>query len=32
LAAALGRLSEHLIDHLDYEEEAVSPTLRSWTG
>jgi hypothetical protein len=32
LAAALDGLSEHLIEHLDYEEEAVSPTLRSWTG
>ena len=32
LAAALDRLSEHLLVHLDYEEEALSPTLRSWTG
>ena len=32
LAAALDRLSEHLLVHLDYEEEALNPTLRSWTG
>jgi hypothetical protein len=25
-------LSEHLLEHLDYEEKAVSPTLRSWSG
>jgi hypothetical protein len=32
LAAALDDLSEHLLEHLDYEEKAVSPTLRSWSG
>ena len=32
LAAALDSLSEHLLEHLDYEEEALSPTLRSWAG
>jgi len=31
LAAALEILSEHLLEHLDYEEKSVSPTLRSWT-
>jgi Hemerythrin HHE cation binding domain len=32
LVAALDSLAEHLLAHLDYEEEALSPTLRSWTG
>ena len=29
LAAALDRLADHLIEHLDYEEEALGPTLNS---
>lgn len=32
LVGALDSLSENLLAHLDYEEEALSPTLRSWTG
>jgi hypothetical protein len=31
LAATLDDLAEHLLEHLDYEEKAVSPTLRSWS-
>ena len=31
LVAALEILSEHLLEHLDYEEKSVSPALRSWT-
>jgi hypothetical protein len=31
LVAALDTLAGHLLEHLDYEEEAISPTLRSWT-
>ncbi len=30
VVAALGALSQHLIAHLDYEEAAISPTLRQW--
>jgi hypothetical protein len=32
LVGHLNRLAEHLLRHLDYEEENVSPTLRTWTG
>lgn len=31
LVTALDTLAEHLLEHLDYEEEAISPTLRTWT-
>lgn len=31
LMAALIRLSEHLLEHLAFEEEALAPVLRSWT-
>lgn len=27
---AMAALSEHLLDHLDYEEDAISPVLRQW--
>jgi iron-sulfur cluster repair protein YtfE (RIC family) len=30
VVSALHLLTEHLLTHLDYEEEAISPTLRSW--
>jgi hypothetical protein len=30
VVGALGALSNHLIAHLDYEEAAISPTLRQW--
>jgi hemerythrin superfamily protein len=30
LVEALNRLSEHLLEHLSFEEESISPTLRSW--
>jgi len=29
---ALNVLAEHLLAHLAYEEEAISPTLRTWEG
>jgi len=32
LSSALDDLSEHLLEHLDYEEKAVTPTLRTWSG
>ncbi len=32
VADALNVLAEHLLAHLDYEEEAISPTLRAWEG
>jgi hypothetical protein len=31
LITALGDLSDELLAHLDYEEENISPTLRTWT-
>ncbi|HSK59032.1 MAG TPA: hemerythrin domain-containing protein [Actinomycetospora sp.] len=31
LADALSTLSEHLLDHLDVEERALTPVLRTWT-
>jgi iron-sulfur cluster repair protein YtfE (RIC family) len=30
LVDALGRLSEHLLAHLEYEEETILPTMRTW--
>ena len=32
LAEALRRLSEHLLEHLDYEEKALAPVLSQWTA
>jgi len=32
LVTALDDLSQHLLEHLDYEEKAVTPTLRSWSA
>ncbi|HEY3752568.1 MAG TPA: hemerythrin domain-containing protein [Pseudonocardiaceae bacterium] len=31
LVTALGELSTHLLAHLDFEEESITPTLRRWT-
>jgi hypothetical protein len=32
VVAALDGLAEHLLSHLDFEETAISPTLRGWEG
>jgi hemerythrin superfamily protein len=32
LVDALDHLSEHLLEHLAFEEESISPTLRSWSS
>jgi hypothetical protein len=32
LVEALTALADHLLAHLEYEEEQISPTLRTWTG
>jgi hypothetical protein len=32
LVDALNALADHLLAHLEYEEEQISPTLRTWTG
>jgi hypothetical protein len=32
LVAALGELSDHLLDHLGREEEILAPVLRAWTN